>query len=90
MSLGFSFRYKKASNATKKLFVHGTLKIVTKFTTQTRRSQKENQSFFIATILCFPEKENSIAPFLPVDSRNQESADSWFQESTGKNGVVEF
>ncbi len=39
---------------------HGTflffLRLLTKLTTQNRRSKKDNQSFFIVTILCFPEK----------------------------------
>jgi hypothetical protein len=30
-------------------------RLFTKFTTQNRKSKKENPSFFIATILCFPE-----------------------------------
>jgi phage-related minor tail protein len=45
MSLGFSFSYKKGSNHKKESFSYETLKTLTKFTTQTSKSKKENQSF---------------------------------------------
>jgi hypothetical protein len=56
VGVGLSFWYKKASNVKKRKFLlHGTLKTLSKFTTQTSKSKKENQSFFSATILCFPD-----------------------------------
>jgi hypothetical protein len=39
----------------RKFLLHWTLKTLTKFTTQTRKSKKENPSFLMETILCFPE-----------------------------------
>jgi hypothetical protein len=47
---------KKPVMPKKKVFVPWNLKdCFTKFTTQNRKSKKENRSFFIATILCFPD-----------------------------------
>jgi hypothetical protein len=46
---------KKPVMSKRKFLLHGTLKTFSKFTTQTSKSKKENQSFFRATILCFPD-----------------------------------
>jgi hypothetical protein len=43
---GFSFWYKKDSNAKKRKFLlHGTLKIVPSLQLKTRKQKKQNQSF---------------------------------------------
>ncbi len=63
MGLGFSFWYKKANDAKKRnILFHRTLKLVTTFTTQTRKSKKENESFVNATIFCCPERRTVFAP----------------------------
>jgi len=43
------------SNAKKKVIAARKLKDWTKFTTQNKENKKENQVFFIATILSFPD-----------------------------------
>jgi len=46
----------KDSNAKKESFCcTEPSRLFTKFTTQNRKSKNEHQSFFVATILCFPE-----------------------------------
>ena len=52
----------KDSNAKKEIYCSAEpQRLFTKFTTQKRKRKKENASFFIATILCFPD---SYIPFI--------------------------
>ena len=47
--------YRKTVIKKKSYCCKGPQRLFTKFTTQKRKIKKENQSFFITTILCFPE-----------------------------------
>ena len=75
--------------AKKKVFVARNLKDCYQIYHSDQEKPKRKSKFFYRDNFVL-EKENSIPPFFPVDFRNQESADSWFQESTDKNGVIEF
>jgi hypothetical protein len=56
MGHGIFVLVQKDSNAKKESFCcTEPYKLFTKFTTRNRKRKKENQSFFIETILCFPE-----------------------------------
>jgi hypothetical protein len=63
MSLGFSFWYKKTSNVKKESFCcTEPERVLPKFTTQTSKSKKENQNFFIAI-----KNDNFVFPLIHIE-----------------------
>jgi len=78
MSPGFSFWYKKASDEKNKVFVAWNL---TDCLPNLPGKKKKNQSFFITTILCFPEYSTS--PINPVYERRVDSSTLVIQHMLG-------
>jgi hypothetical protein len=54
---GFLSWYKKTVIPKKKFIAARNLRVCLPSLPQKKKSEKENQSFFITTILCFPEKQ---------------------------------